>query len=82
MKIEQYISQLLYRHQCVTVPGFGAFLTEIQSAHMHEKTNSFYPPKKLISFTTKIKPINSPNNSLSNDINKITKIKLLKKNKK
>ena len=55
MKIEQYISQLLYRHQCVTVPGFGAFLTEIQSAHLHENTHSFYPPKKLISFNPHLK---------------------------
>jgi nucleoid DNA-binding protein len=55
MKIEQYISQLLYRHQCVTVPGFGAFLTEIQSAHLHESTNSFYPPKKVISFNSHLK---------------------------
>lgn len=55
MKIEQYISQLLYRHQCVTVPGFGAFLTEIQSAHVHENTNSFYPPKKVISFNSQLK---------------------------
>jgi hypothetical protein len=55
MKIEQYISQLLYRHQCVTVPGFGAFLTEIQSAHLHENTNSFYPPKKVISFNFHLK---------------------------
>lgn len=55
MKIEQYISQLLYRHQCVTVPGFGAFLTEIQSAHLHENTHSFYPPKKLISFNSHLK---------------------------
>ena len=55
MKIEQYISQLLYRHQCVIVPGFGAFLTEIQSAHLHENTNSFYPPKKLISFNSHLK---------------------------
>ena len=55
MKIEQYISQLLYRHQCVTVPGFGAFLTEIQSAHLHENTNAFYPPKKVISFNSNLK---------------------------
>ncbi|NHM07880.1 SPOR domain-containing protein [Flavobacterium sp. CYK-4] len=55
MKIEHYISQLLYRHQCVTVPGFGAFLTEIQSAHLHENTNSFYPPKKVISFNANLK---------------------------
>ncbi len=55
MKIEQYISQLLYRHQCVIVPGFGAFLTEIHSAHLHENTNSFYPPKKVISFSSQLK---------------------------
>ncbi len=55
MKIEHYISQLLYRHQCVVVPGFGAFLTEIQSAHLNANTNSFYPPKKLISFNPHIK---------------------------
>ena len=44
MKIEQYISQLLYRYQCVTVPGFGAFLTEFQSAQLDENSHSFYPP--------------------------------------
>ena len=55
MKIEQYISQLLYRYQCVTVPGFGAFLTEFQSAHLDENSHSFYPPKKMISFNPFIK---------------------------
>ncbi len=55
MKIEQYISQLLYRYQCVTVPGFGAFLTEIQSAQLVENTHSFYPPKKLVSFNINLK---------------------------
>jgi hypothetical protein len=55
MKIEHYISQLLYRYQCVTVPGFGAFLTEIQSAKLDESTNSFFPPKKLVSFNPYIK---------------------------
>jgi len=55
MKIEQYISQLLYRYQCVTVPGFGAFLTEFQSAQWDENANSFYPPKKLIAFNPFIK---------------------------
>lgn len=55
MKIEQYISQLLYRYQCVTVPGFGAFLTEIQSAHIHEGSHSFYPPKKVVSFNAYLK---------------------------
>ncbi len=55
MKIEYSISQLLYRYQCVTVPGFGAFLTEFQSAQLHENSNTFYPPKKLISFNPYLK---------------------------
>ncbi len=55
MKIELYISQLLYRYQCVTVPGFGAFLTESHSAQLNESTNSFFPPKKTVSFNSRIK---------------------------
>lgn len=55
MKIENYIAQLLYRYQCVTVPGFGAFLTEIHSAQLNESTNSFFPPKKSIAFNSHLK---------------------------
>ena len=55
MNIEPYIAQLLYRYQCVTVPGFGAFLTEIQSAQLIESSNSFFPPKKMISFNGYLK---------------------------
>ena len=55
MKMEHYIAQLLYRYQCVTVPGFGAFLTEIQPAQLLESTNTFYPPKKVISFNGHLK---------------------------
>lgn len=55
MKIELYIAQLLYRYQCVTVPGFGAFLTEIQSAQLNENSHSFFPPKKMISFNSYLK---------------------------
>ena len=55
MNIESYIAQLLYRYQCVTVPGFGAFLTEIQSAQLIENSHSFFPPKKMISFNVNLK---------------------------
>jgi hypothetical protein len=55
MNISPYIAQLLYRYQCVTVPGFGAFLTEIQSAQLIESSNSFFPPKKMISFNAYLK---------------------------
>lgn len=52
MNIESYISQLLYRHQCVTVPGFGAFLTELQSSKWNENNNTFSPPKKIVFFNS------------------------------
>ncbi len=55
MMIEKHISALLYRYQCVTVPGFGAFLTETVSATIDTDSNTFYPPKKLISFNANLK---------------------------
>jgi nucleoid DNA-binding protein len=55
MMIEKHISALLYRFQCVTVPGFGAFLTETQPAQLNDDTHTFYPPKKLISFNANLK---------------------------
>lgn len=55
MKIEKYISELLYRYQCVGVPGFGAFLCEWQSAQVIVGQNSFAPPKKVISFNSNIR---------------------------
>lgn len=55
MRLEQYISQLLYRYQCVTVPGFGAFLTEFMSAQLHEPSHTFSPPKKVVSFNVHLK---------------------------
>ena len=55
MKIEFHITQLLYRYPCVAVPGFGAFLTEIQPAQHDAETHSFYPPKKLVSFNAYLK---------------------------
>ena len=55
MMIEKHISALLYRYQCVTVPGLGAFLTEIRPAYIDAGTHTFYPPKKLISFNANVK---------------------------
>ena len=46
MQLETYISDLLYRYDCITVPEFGAFLTSRVSAKVHDSTHTFYPPKK------------------------------------
>lgn len=55
MNISSHISSLLYRYQCVTVPGFGAFLTEIQSAQLNGSAVTFNPPSKIVSFNANIK---------------------------
>jgi len=54
MQLETYISDLLYRYDCVTVPELGAFLTNRVSAKVHESTHTFYPPKKLLSFNEQL----------------------------
>uniref|UniRef100_UPI00404A56BC HU domain-containing protein n=1 Tax=Flavobacterium sp. TaxID=239 RepID=UPI00404A56BC len=55
MRIEQSITELLYRYQCVTIPGFGAFLSETIPSQYFPDTQTFFPPKKLISFNLHIK---------------------------
>jgi hypothetical protein len=54
MQLQTYISDLLYRYECVTVPEFGSFLTRQVSANVNESTNTFYPPKKTLSFNEQI----------------------------
>ncbi len=54
MQLENYISELLYRYDCVTIPEFGAFLTHHVSAKINESTHSFYPPKKVLSFNEQL----------------------------
>ena len=55
MQLEAYISDLLYRYECVIVPDFGAFLTQTTSALINENSSSFYPPKKVLSFNEQLK---------------------------
>ena len=54
MQLEQYIADLLYRYECVILPGFGAFLTQYYPAQLHETTHAFYPPKKQLSFNSQL----------------------------
>jgi len=55
MRIEQSLTELLYRYQCVTIPAFGAFLTETIPAQYILSTQTFSPPRKIIYFNLHIK---------------------------
>ncbi len=49
-KITPHISYLLYRHDCVIVPGFGGFVANYQGARIHPTQHTFSPPSKHIAF--------------------------------
>jgi hypothetical protein len=55
MVLANYISDLLYRYECIVLPGFGAFLTQKISAEIDSATNLFLPPRKVISFNEQLK---------------------------
>ena len=53
MSISKHITELLYNHNCVIVPGFGAFLTKNIAASINNDV--FSPPKKTIAFNGMLK---------------------------
>ncbi|MFD1292983.1 SPOR domain-containing protein [Lutibacter holmesii] len=50
MTLANYISDLLYRYECVIVPNFGGFVTNEISAKVNHFTHTFYAPSKQLSF--------------------------------
>ena len=50
MTITTYISDLLYRYECVIVPNFGGFVTNEISAQVNNSTHTFYAPSKQLTF--------------------------------
>lgn len=48
--ISAYIRELLFRHDCVIIPGFGAFIGNYFHARIDRKEGVFYPPARKITF--------------------------------
>jgi hypothetical protein len=63
LKLEQYISELLYQYDCVVVPGLGGFVANYKSATIQPIQNTFSPPSKSISFN---KNLNANDGLLAN----------------
>mgnify|MGYP001227168832 CR=1 FL=1 len=55
MSLQNYIKELLYQHECVTVPNFGAFLTRKVNVLIDAETGIFNPPRKEVSFNHLLK---------------------------
>ncbi|UPT65818.1 MAG: SPOR domain-containing protein [Sphingobacteriales bacterium JAD_PAG50586_3] len=50
MEIERIPGRLLYKHDCVIVPGFGGFVANPKGATVHPGRHTFNPPYKSILF--------------------------------
>lgn len=53
--VEKQLERLLYRFDCVILPGFGAFLAKDKPSQFHESTQVFYPPQRKLSFNAQLK---------------------------
>ena len=50
MEISAHISELLFEHDCVILPGLGGFVCSEVAASINHSTHTFYPPHKNIIF--------------------------------
>ncbi len=49
-EITRHIEYLLRSHECVVVPGFGAFIAQHRPAHYDAENHLFYPPSTTVIF--------------------------------
>jgi hypothetical protein len=54
MKLENLLINLLFRHDCVIIPGFGGLLTRDYPAHINHATHMFMPPSRRVSFNSRL----------------------------
>ena len=52
--IDKHISRLIALHDCVIVPGFGAFLAQRIPAHYNAEEQTFMPPHRTLRFNPNI----------------------------
>lgn len=50
MDLSIHIKQLLYKHNCLVLPGFGGLLLHYHAARIHPAQHQFLPPRKAITF--------------------------------
>lgn len=50
MNLEKHISTLLFHHDCVVVPEFGAFIAQKSNSILEKEKGTFHPPQKEVGF--------------------------------
>ncbi len=54
IKLILHIEHLIFRNECVIVPGFGAFIAEKVPAYINKESGTFMPPSRRLSFNPRI----------------------------
>jgi len=55
MDISVFISDLLFEHDCVIVPGFGGFICNYRATEIHPVLHIVNPPSKSVSFNRNLR---------------------------
>lgn len=68
-----YIKELLFKHDCVVIPGFGGLIARYEGASIHPVKNSLLPPRKKLAFN---KSLQDSDGLLENTISRMEDISL------
>ena len=71
MNLANYISDLLYRYECVIIPQFGGCVTNERSAVIDKDRERIHPPYKQITFNSHLK---NNDGLLANYVSSVDKI--------
>lgn len=50
----KHIETLIWQHECIIVPQFGGFVTQVQGTYTTDSGNSFMPPMRTVGFNDKL----------------------------
>lgn len=54
LELEKHISDLLFEHDCIVIPGFGGFVANYAPASVHPTLHTLQPPFKKITFNNRL----------------------------
>jgi hypothetical protein len=55
VRLDFYISELLYSHDCVIVPGLGGFVTHERGSFLNPAQHTFAPPARKVAFNASLR---------------------------
>jgi len=55
VKLDQYISELLFEHECVIIPGFGGIVANYRPSFLNPAHHTFSPPSKRLAFNASLR---------------------------